>query len=427
MKQKWFYIIFLIPALYSCLDSPEMTTGIVNGKEKPTVLTIQAEPFVMDGHLSFHGEIKDTGKAAITEKGFFWSTVDSDPRENSNKILSSSDANIFSCDKKDASGDSTYYWRAFAKNIHGYDYGHVYSFKGEYVWEKKEELNANYSRGRNAVIEYKNKIYAICGEYEPASRPLGDAWMYDISENKWHQRDNFPGDERRYLVAFAIGNKIYAGTGQKAAGAIFNDLYQYDIAVNEWTGEKIDTPDGFEARYNAVAFSLNDKGYIVGGRKNINTVFNDVWQYDPENDSWNKKEDFPVNFSGGISISHNNRAFVGFNSNSELPRTLWEYDEANDRWEEFTTLPDEIEREIVSGVIVQNTIYILDEKNKIWTCDMNNDTKTWKFKTDLPKDLLNANKTGEEHKLLTTGYSNSIYVGLGFTKLLYEYRPLWDN
>jgi len=421
MKQKWL-IFMLLPVFYSCLESPDMTTGIVNGKEKPSVITILANPHNTDGRLIFHGEIISTGKAGITERGFYWSTVSNDPGIGDNIILSNVNNDSFTCEMKDIPGNKAYYWRAFAKNTYGYDFGEVYSFKTPQIWEAKESLNA-ISRGRSAVAVHNNKIYIICGEYDSGGIPIKDVWEYDILSNNWLQLAFFPGDSRRYPIAFAIENKIYAGTGQMAHGVAFSDFYQYDHTVREWS--KIVTPNDFEARYGAVSFSLNSKGYIVGGRSANNEDLNDVWQYNPENNSWEKNNDFPIYMYGGISMNDNNRAFVGFSSESELPRTLWEYKADTDTWSEFITLPDEVGRIIYSGVIFHNTMYVVDEKNTIWTYDMNDVTKIWKYKNILPVELLKNDGSGGEQKLLTSG--NSIFVGLGFTKQLYEYRPLWDN
>ena len=423
MKRKLLYILFLIPVFTSCLESPEMTTGIVNGKEKPTVITGKIELHsCLDGRLFFQGEITSMGKAEITERGFYWDTVFIDDGKGK-RILSDANTDSFSCELRNASGDKTYYWRAFAKNKHGEEFGEIRSIQAPKIWDAKKSLGAN-GRGSGAVVAHNNKIYIVCGEFVPGG-PLNEVWKYDIVNNDWFYPNTFIGGNRRYPVAFTIGNKLYAGTGQRANQVEFNDLFRYEEDDDKWT--VITTPDDFLARYDAKAFSLNGKGYIVGGRSDITGVggfFNDVWQYSPETDFWEKKGDFPVKFYGGICITGNNRVFVGFNYYSEDPKVLWEYDNKTDKWNYFTELPDNVGK-IFSGAIVQDSIYIVDEKNIIWVCDMNNLTKTWKSKTNLPTEFLNNYGEGGNQNLIASG--NSIYVGLGFTRSFYEYRPLWDN
>ena len=523
MKNKWLYILIFIPVFSTCLENPEMTTGIVNGKEKPTVLTDSMFAFYEDGSLLFQGTIISEGKSKITERGFYWSNDPNDIKKNrilSNEntnfftckleevsgnttyywcafaknssgeelselvrynttpvyepkvetslinpiiddgvllfqgvirdygrgaeiikkgfywdtvlidknnegklILSDTNSDTFSCELKKASGDRTYYWRAFAENRHGIEYGEVRSKDTPEIWDQKRSCNFN-SRGNTAIFVLNNNIYLTCG-HEEAGALFDNTWEYSITENEWGEKKNFDGGVRINPVAFTIGNFAFVGTGQEPPlVVIYKDFYRYDIVGNKWT--EIATPDEFEARYEAAAFSLNGKGYIVGGRFN-RVDLKDVWRYDPEHNSWERKNDFPTVFSGGISICGNNRVFAGFGTSSESVGVLWEYNEKTDNWTKFSTLPDNSAKSIYSGVIIKNVIYIVDINNEIWTCNMDDELKTWKKKADLPSVFLYDNKIGGNQKLFTIDGSNSIYVGLGFSKYLFEYKPLWDN
>ncbi|MCL1933874.1 MAG: hypothetical protein FWF53_08725 [Candidatus Azobacteroides sp.] len=426
MKRQGFYILFFIPAFTACLESPEMTTGIVNGKEKPTVSTIPVSPFSSGGNLFFQGDITSQGKAEITEKGFYWSTDSNDPGINDNTITITNGDSVFAYELTSASGEKTYYWRAFAKNSYGYDYGEVRSCQTPEIWIQKESFPAD-SRGNGAVFILNGRIYMTCGIKDQAGQQVEDTWEYNITTNLWSQSDSlvFPGSNRRYPVVFTIGNLAFVGTGQTFTPTLCKDFYQFNVGTRKWT--EIATPDDLEARYEAVAFSLNGKGYLIGGLS-ANSGLNDVWQYNPGNGSWEKKNPFPVNFYGGISIFDSNRCFAGFGKTDESARQLWEYDEETDHWNEVTTLPDEVVNRIssgVSGVIVRNSIYLVDGDNVIWAFNLSD--KTWTKKNTLPSDFLNENNEGGFQNLFTVGNSDSVYVGLGFRKLLYVYRPLWDN
>ena len=422
MKRQWFYIIFIIPLFTACLESPEMTTGIVNGKEKPTVITQPVNPIPNDGNLLFQGEIIEKGKSEIIERGFYWSPVSNDPGINDNvAIVPDVTTDVFTYELKGVSGKKTFYWRAYARNSFGFDYGEVQSCQTPEIWIEKDSLNA-FSRGRGAVFVIGNIIYITCGEGS-GHVFANETWSYNIATNRWNQDAPFLGDFRRDPVVFTIENLAFVGTGSRTNAQAYNDFYQFDANSGKWT--EIPTPDNFEARYEATAFSLNGKGYVVGGYLANRQNLNDVWQYTYSNTGgfWEQKGNFPADFSGGISIRGNNRVFVGFGDNSESKRILWEYDEKTDSWSEFTTLPDKVQTKIYSGVIIRNTIYIVDKESQIWTLDLSD--KTWDKKTDLPHALFYGD--GGYQTLLTTGNSNSIYVGLGYNKYLYEYRPLWDN
>ena len=422
MKRQVFYILFFIPVFTSCLESPEMTTGIVNGKEKPTVISGQTE-IPRDGTLLFQGEIVSEGKAEIIRKGFCWDTISMNPNIDNNFVTSNADTDIFSQELKKAKGGKTYYWRTFAENSFGFDYGEVQSCHTPEIWEMKQQLPAN-SRGRGAISLYNNKIYMTCGESD-RKIPTNSTWIYDVEKDKWDEAFDFIGEVRIYPVVFPVKDVIFVGTGLLTYGYTHKDFYRYNHTLDEdWT--KIDMPDDFEARSEAIAFSIDGKGYVVGGTSANRNELTSVWQYDPEDDSWLQKKDFPVPIYQGISISYNNQVFAGFGETNKSSRTLWKYDIDEDEWDEFTTLPDNAEiKKIYSGVIVQNTIYIIDEKNSIWVCNLSD--MIWEKKTDLPSVFSDQYNVNAYQNLLTTGNSNSIYVGLGYSKYLYEYRPLWDN
>jgi len=427
MKQQGLYLLFILSTFSSCLENPVMTTGIVNEKEEPTVLTIQITPFSDgDGILVLNGEITSKGKSEIIERGFCWSTVSNNPDINDNIVLVSDTGASFSQELNNASGDTTYYWRAFAKNSYGYDYGEVCSSQTPPIWVAKQELPSD-SRGKGAIFLLNNRIYLTCGLKNQGQVVVTDMWEYNIASDQWTQGDSmsFIGVGRIYPACFTIGNLAFVGTGLQPTPLTDKDFYQFNADTKKWT--ELATPDDFEARYEAAAFGLNGKGYLIGGLSGSGTGLNDVWQYDPVSDSWQKKNNFPVNFYGGISICGNNQAFIGFSDAPESAKTLWEYNDTTDSWNEYAKLPDEITTKIYSGVIVQNTIYIVDGNNSIWTLNMS-DTATWKKKSDLPVEFLSEAGGGSGNQtLLTVTNSNTIYVGLGFSKLLYEYHPLWDN
>jgi len=428
MMQRRLYIIFLLPALFTaCLESPEMTTGIVNGKEKPTVVTAptaRVVPIPNDGSLMFQGEITSKGKAGIIEKGFYWSTTSRDPGINDSIIQSTANTDTFKYELRGASGEKTYYWRAYAKNSFGYDYGEVDSCQTPWIWKARSILPAD-SRGWGAVFTLNNNIYMTCGLKSWGSGVFAtDTWQYTISSDSWSRQGDdvsFPGAARRYPVAFTIGNRAFIGTGTQAYQQAYKDFYQFDTNSNKWM--EIAMPDDFQARSNANAFTYNGKGYIVSGLSVIGEILNDVWQYDAANNQWKRMNDFPDDFYGGISISNNDHSFAGFGQTPKSARTLWEYNAESDSFNIFAQLPNDITTQIFSGAIIQNTIYVADKNETIWALNISD--KTWEKKSNIP--FLNVYGETGNQLLLTTGASNSIYVGLEFSNYLYEYHPLWDN
>jgi len=429
MMSRRFYIIFLIPLFSSCLESPEMTTGPVNEKLMPTVVTApvtRVTPIPRDGNLMFQGEISSSGKSDIIERGFYWSITSNDPGKSGkfDSIQSTLSADTFKYELQKVSGAKTYYWRAYAKNSFGCDFGEIDSCQTPDVWENIKNLLPSESRGRGVTFVLNDILYITCG-VKNASQVIfvNTMWEYNMVSSGWSQADSlsFPGAPRRDPVVFTMGNNAFVGTGQ-GLSQTYKDFYQFNTDSKKWT--EVATPDNFQPRYEANAFCLNGKGYVISGFNG--GILNDVWQYDGDNNLWKRMNNFPDNFYGGISISNNTRSFTGFGQTSESVRTLWEYDSASDSWTVFTRLPDYIKAKIFSGVIVQNTIYIVDVDNNIWALNMSD--KTWTQKSSLPPAFLSQDG-GEflNQPLLTDGVSNSIFTGLGFSNYLYEYHPLWDN
>ncbi|GHV71638.1 hypothetical protein FACS189420_7410 [Bacteroidia bacterium] len=424
MKRKITYLLFLLLlTLHACLDSPDMTQGIVNKKQKPTVITNDDFEIPVEGTIRMKGEITLTGEGNLTDKGFYWGYS----AQNLDKIIHITDnTNAFYYELSNMPGDKTYYWMAFAGNEFGIDSGKVVKYEAPQIFEAMEEFRSSL-RMRFAHFSLNNKLYIVCGQGNVGS--LSEVWEYNIYENKWWGNiGNFPGDARRYPVSFIVNNTAYIGTGQRDASTLFNDFYRFNGFLRAWDIQSIIPTDGTEEmarRYQAVGFNLHNKGYVVGGTS-ASISRNDVWQFSVQNDhvgQWKKMNNFIVPFHGGISIFNEDRVFVGFGDNSESNKILWEYNEASDTWEEFVTLPDTINEKLYSGAIIQNKIYFIDGNNVIWELSLSD--KTWKKKVTLPTEFLHTDEVGQY--LFTTNDSNSIFIGLGFSQYFYEYRPLWDN
>lgn len=410
----------------SCLESPDMTDGIVNERLIPLVTSGTASSY-KDGTLTFEGRIDRYGKSnKITKKGFYW-TLSSDTMDIKNNIVTASgDTEFFNCELKNVPGDTILIWRAFATNRDGTDYGEIKQYHTPAIIEEKLGF-PSWGRKNFGTFSINNNIYMACGELPVTS----EVWEYNIRDNKWRQNLdlNFIGGVRRCPVAFVIGDTAYVGTGERFPGAEHSDFYKLDGKSKTWSmmplaGMEVGAPK-MSDRYLAVGFSLNKKGYVVGGYS-INHALKDVWQYSTENGGfWTKMHDFPVDFFNGICAYNEERVFVGFGNNAQSGKTLWEYDAKTDTWNEFAELPDAIEKKIYSGVLVQDRIYIVDGDNDIW--ELNLSDKIWKKKRTLPDVFLKEDGSGGDQNLIIVPNSNSIYVGLGLTEYFYEYRPLWDN
>ena len=114
----------------------------------------------------------------------------------------------------------------------------------------------------------------VGGGYDGDVR-LNAFYKYSISNNSWIPIDDFPGDARYGAVAFTVNDKGYVGTGFCESSVYMKDFYCYDPATSKWD---ISTSFGGTKRTEAVAFVIDNVAYVVTGRKSSKVY--DFWKYD---------------------------------------------------------------------------------------------------------------------------------------------------
>lgn len=158
------------------------------------------------------------------------------------------------------------------------------------------------------------------------------------TQEVWKKKADLPASSRNFAVSFSIGNKGYYGMGQKQIEAfshkVYNDFWEYDPAQNTWT-QKAEFPNG--GRLNAKGFALNGKGYvgfgyfIMASGPNIggNDYQNDLYAFDPVQNTWIKKNTH--------YLANEDICFVlqdtAWSVNPEY-RTVKKYDHITDTWTE---------------------------------------------------------------------------------------------
>ncbi len=98
------------------------------------------------------------------------------------------------------------------------------------------------------------------------------------------------------------GNKGFVGTGTDGYDE-FSDMYAFDPGANAWTPIK---PFPGSARYNAVAFTLGDKGYVGSGYDGSD--LQDMYAYSPGTDSWEQVKSMNRRRSAATAFVIDNKA-----------------------------------------------------------------------------------------------------------------------
>lgn len=244
---------------------------------------------------------------------------------------------------------------------------------------------------------------------------------------QWNPVLPFGGDARDGVASFVINNIGYVG------GGIFSpDFWSFNPNTEQWTKLNDLSPN----KTFAASFSLNGKGYLVGGDLSFGQASDEVWEYDPTNDSWAKKANFPGGIREGMFVlQFDNRIFIGGGTDNftnqgygTIFNDFYEYIPATDTWVAKANLPEKTA--FASGFVVDDKGYMCfgantnsQFSNKLYMYDPT--TNIWTNKADFPAA---ARDGGIAFAIKGKGYA-----GLGQSSFsttysdIYSYSPSTDS
>lgn len=148
-------------------------------------------------------------------------------------------------------------------------------------------------RGVPAVFSIQNNLYLGLGRifnstgYEDLT-PLSRFYSYNINNDTWEQKEDFPmGGNRSDVSVFVINGKAYVGNGASHTGA--DDFWKYSPATDEWTSL---APFNGARTYTSF-FDYGGKAYVYYGTGLTGDPDETAFRYDPANNTWAVLE--PVN------------------------------------------------------------------------------------------------------------------------------------
>ena len=157
------------------------------------------------------------------------------------------------------------------------------------TWQQKANLPAAVRRFAGGFsIDSKGYVgggYGTTGQFD-------DFWEYEPVTNSWTQKATLPTD-RIEFIAFSICGYGFWGTGRHIAGTSENDFWKYNPVADTWL-QMADYPPGDKERM--VAFAIGNKGYVgtgYCGDSQCGSTTNDFWEYTPDTSCFS----FPVNAS----------------------------------------------------------------------------------------------------------------------------------
>ncbi|MFD2571166.1 kelch repeat-containing protein [Spirosoma soli] len=141
--------------------------------------------------------------------------------------------------------------------------------------------------------EYYYRAYAITipvnGKAEPGYGEVKKFKTLPVSF-VWRRLNNFPGAARANSDVFVIDNKAYIAGGDLAPESLTDEVWQFDPSNETWT-RKANLPlRGF----NGAAFAVDGVGYLTGLFNN-NSIKSEILIYNPKEDKWTSRTDARLN------------------------------------------------------------------------------------------------------------------------------------
>ena len=252
-----------------------------------------------------------------------------------------------------------------------------------------------------------------------------DNWFVidNIPLNSWVQKADFGAGNRYDAVGFSIGNKGYIGTGINFT----KDFWEYNSTTNIWTQK---ANFGGIARQYAVGFSIGTKGYIGTGSNGY--LQRDFWEYNPTTNLWIQKANFGgANRLGAVGFSIGSKGYIGTGLvNGDYAKDFWEYTPGpglmGGTWLQKADFGG-TSRVVATGFSIGNKGYIGTGSNgatrlkDFW--EYNPTTNAWTQKADF----------GGTARQCAVGFSigDKGYIGTGYNetyfKDFWEYNPTTNS
>lgn len=184
-----------------------------------------------------------------------------------------------------------------------------------------------------------NGFYVFGGDGPTGA--LNNLFKYDIATNTWSLMANKPGAGLIGPACFEFGNKvIIAGGKTSTAGVNSAEVWEYDLSNNSWT-QKNNFP--YTPRWHACTAVINGNGYMVFGQAPNDSCGTEFYTYNPSNDTWQQLSDIPIpkgrSYARMEALSNRLVLFGGVNCYGEHYKDMWHYNFSTQIWKQNIDLP----------------------------------------------------------------------------------------
>ncbi len=221
----------------------------------------------------------------------------------------------------------------------------------------------------------------------------------------------FPGDYRTEALTFTINDKIYLGFGFNIYDVGQKDIYLYNDNDNSWE-KKADFPIGL---YNFGDYAMSSNGY---GFRLMTSDYIRVNNYNPVTDSWESYQDFETGFPAlNLNSAYlNNKLYISMAERDGDKVRLFEFNDANETWTEKSSRTYLSSDEELAFEFGAKGYWIsISNSNYMW--EYNSLTNQWTEKS-APPDI------GQVKPLFFT-YNDKGYMQ--YETIVYQYDPTIDD
>lgn len=206
-------------------------------------------------------------------------------------------------------------------------------------------------RARLAVVQHKDKIYALGGSDGKAE--LGSVEVFTSESKGWEELPSSLCTARSDFGAAVLGGRIYAVGGIHYSN-LLRSAEVFDPATEEWKRIAfMSTP-----RRGVAVVSCNDSIYAIGGQASSWGCLNSVECYNPITDQWRKVAPMTIHRRNACAITIEDRIYVigGYNGSSAV-NVVEVYDPACDQW--TSACPMVLKRSSAAAVPLEGAIYVV--------------------------------------------------------------------
>ncbi len=242
---------------------------------------------------------------------------------------------------------------------------------------------------------------------------------------------------RASACATVLNGKAYAFGGRDSAGVFRNDLWQYDPAQDTWTTLGA-TP--LKARVNAAITAVDDAlylglGYSARHAYNDSAYQRDWWRFTPANSQWKRLANFPNQNTVAATLAVIGKdIYALYGCGHAQQKEVWRYTIATDTWSQLPEADNALPRAFgCKGAVCANVLYFgtgFNSKNlRDWFMVTLPDNQ-WTSRKDIPGKgrEFSACTATDDHVYLFGGryFGGDISGGEVFDTYL-RYHPATDS